>query len=76
MKTDLNITSLATFPGLSKLMKKKEATNEALAYHAGVSRKTVERLRKGTPVKLHLAECIKEALETKYFSYQKRGPKK
>lgn len=70
-------TPIATayFPGLDKLMRAKQATNEALAERSGVSVRTINYIRLGKPVQPKFIEYIKDTLEKYEFKYKKTGPK-
>lgn len=54
-------------------MKVACATNETLASKSGVGLSTIARLRTGTPVKVFIADCIEETLNTQEFQYAKMG---
>jgi len=67
--------SYATYPDLDTRMREAGATNMSLAQAAGVGVATVARLRNGSEVRSDLIEYVCEALATRTFSYQKKGPK-
>lgn len=71
----MTTNSTKSLPLLNTVMRLKRATNEALAQAAGVSTRSVCKARTGEPIRIHLADCICQALYERDFSYQKRGRK-
>ncbi len=51
------------------------ATNVALAEAAGVCPQTVQRARKGNPIRIGEAALIEQALSTRAFQRDPRGPR-
>lgn len=64
-----------TVPQLMERMAAKRATDKDLAKRAGVHPTTVQKARRGYPVRSSLADCIEEALSRFSFGYPRKYQK-